>query len=48
MFIGVEDTALLSPDRRFIRVRSRIPFLFGSVLAVLPNHSFVPPHSDFR
>src|SRR5580692_8171151 len=47
MFIGVEDTALLSPDRRFIRVLSRIHCRFGSASVALRNHSFAPAHSAF-
>src|ERR1700722_10036116 len=47
MFIRVEDTALLSPDRRLIRVRSRIHCRFGSASVALQNHSFAPAHSAF-
>ncbi len=47
MFTGRGGTALLSRDRRFIRVRSRILFLFGSASVALQNHSFVLARSAF-
>src|ERR1700691_4713093 len=47
MFIGVEDTALLSPDRRSIRVLSRILFLFGSASVALQSPSFARARSVF-
>jgi hypothetical protein len=48
MFTGQGGTAPLSQDRRSIRVRFRILFLFGSVSAVHPNRSFVLARSGFR
>src|SRR3984957_10464654 len=46
-FTGRGGTALLSPDRRSIRVRFRIHCLFGSASVALQNHSFAPAHSAF-
>jgi hypothetical protein len=48
MFAGLASTEHLSPDRRSIRVRSKIRYPFGSASGELPNHSFVPVRLDFR
>ena len=39
--------ARLMGSRRFIRVRSRILFQFGSASVALQNHSFAPGHQAF-
>jgi hypothetical protein len=47
MFTGRGGTALLSADKRSIRVRFRIHCLFGSASVALQNHSFAPARSGF-